>query len=563
MLRPLIIILITMVVFTTSNLVLADKLLASSSSAVPIGEYIQIFQEGGDRLNLSEAQQRFDGDETLAFDNKIIGFGLGSNPSWLKLEVINQEKKSVERRLLIETSWLDSIEIYVVYKDDVVEQLTMGDNKNFSERTVLTRFFSFDHHYPAGITRVYIRVETPDPMSLPLYFLSLKDAGDRYLSQAYSYGLLYGAAFSLLLYNLMLYVGLRTRRHLYFSIYLFSFLAMNFSYTGHGFQWLWPQSPLWQQWSNPVSMMAFNLSGLVFALVFLNIRKNMPHLYRIVVGFCGIFSILQLLVILSSSHYLSISLAFFFMLMFSTIMVFLGVVSLKFENTSARYFLLASIFGAVGSTLTACSVLGWIPYNQFTYHAVDIGILLDMVLLAFALAEQFRITEKEKISAEILARSDPLTKLYNRRAFYEKVEPMWVLSNRNNGSRAIIIFDIDYFKAINDNYGHAAGDSVLEALGQQVDYQTRACDVAARWGGEEFIVFLYDAGLEDAVLVAKKLQRAMEDIVVDTEEGKISFTASFGVSVYEGSNHSLAELITEADKKLYRAKSRGRNQVCC
>ena len=562
MFRLLTIILMTMVVLTIPRLAFADKLLAASSSADPIGEYVQVFQEDNARLSLSQAQRNFDGGKAISVNNKIITYGLGSNPLWLKLDVINQQQASIERRLLIETSWLDAIEIYVVRKDSVVEQLAMGDKQAFSERPDLTRFFSFDHHYSAGTTSIFIRVETPDPMSLPLYFLSVEDADNRYLFQAYSYGLLYGAAFSLLLYNLMLYMGLRTRRHLYFSLYLFSFLAMSQSYTGHGFQWFWPFSPFWQQWSNPILMMLFNLSGLLFALVFLNVRNNMPRLYRVVVTYCLVFSIFQILFIILGRQYLSVSLAFLFMLMFSIIMVLLGVLSLQYENTSARYFLFAAIFGAVGSALTACSVLGFIPYNQFTYHAVDIGILLDMVLLALALAEQFRIAEKEKISAEILARFDPLTKLYNRRAFFEKVEPLWVLSNRNNGSRAIIIFDIDYFKAINDNYGHAGGDAVLEALGQQMDHQIRACDVSARWGGEEFIVFLYDAGLEDAVLVAKKLQQAMAGIVVDSDEGKISFTASFGVSVYEGSNHSLAELIAQADKKLYRAKGRGRNQVC-
>lgn len=226
------------------------------------------------------------------------------------------------------------------------------------------------------------------------------------------------------------------------------------------------------------------------------------------------------------------------------------------------YFLLASIAGSLGSTITASSVIGIIPYQTLTYRAVEMGIMIDMTLLALALAAQFRHSERVKNQAQLLARTDPLTQLNNRRAFQERAQSLWELSCRENKPQSLIVLDVDHFKSINDKFGHAVGDDVLSKIGRQLKAEIRACDIAARWGGEEFILYLYDTNIHEAITVAKKLQQSIEGLHISTGDNPIQVTASFGVASRVGTHASLEALINAADHELYCAKDQGRNQVC-
>ena len=106
----------------------------------------------------------------------------------------------------------------------------------------------------------------------------------------------YGGCAGNIAYNLMLYIGLWQSPYLLYSIYLLCFLSMNMAYTGHGYQWLWPESPQWQLWSNPILIMAYSVSGLAFALQFLSIKICLPRIYRIVITSCLSFVALLLLI---------------------------------------------------------------------------------------------------------------------------------------------------------------------------------------------------------------------------------------------------------------------------
>ena len=124
---------------------------------------------------------------------------------------------------------------------------------------------------------VMVRVETPDPMVIPLFILDRDALYERDHWYSYSYGLMYGVLIGLLIYNAMIFVGIRSKRYLYYSVYLGFFLLMNLSYTGHAYQWLWPEAPGWQVWAHPVLMIFYGLSGLLFASEFLGTRRTLPR----------------------------------------------------------------------------------------------------------------------------------------------------------------------------------------------------------------------------------------------------------------------------------------------
>lgn len=160
---------------------------------------------------------------------------------------------------------------------------------------------------------------------------------------------------------------------------------------------------------------------------------------------------------------------------------------------------------------------------------------------------------------ERMASLDPLTHIYNRRKFLEKLSHELSRAKRYKHPLTLIMCDLDHFKLINDNHGHAAGDIVLQSIARCLKDNLRNIDVYARWGGEEFIILLPHIPPKEAKMVAQKLCLAVSRLVFD--EG-IKITASFGVSCLQEEDKDSQSLIKRADDALYQAKHDGRNRVC-
>jgi diguanylate cyclase (GGDEF)-like protein len=188
-------------------------------------------------------------------------------------------------------------------------------------------------------------------------------------------------------------------------------------------------------------------------------------------------------------------------------------------------------------------------------------MMVDATLLALALAYQFRVGQEARLRAERLAQLDPLTGLNNRRAFYDITAPLWSNAVRHAHATAVLLLDIDHFKQINDTHGHAQGDAVLKALAAVLRQSVRQGDVLARWGGEEFIVFLPETRLPQAISLAERLRVAISEVRVACESGAIALTASVGVAQLDERHATLDALIGSADEALYQAKEQGRNRV--
>ena len=156
---------------------------------------------------------------------------------------------------------------------------------------------------------------------------------------------------------------------------------------------------------------------------------------------------------------------------------------------------------------------------------------------------------------------DPLTGLLNRRAFLQDAQILLQQQIARDRPIGVLLVDLDHFKSINDRFGHAVGDKVLQIFARTVRAGLRQTDLVGRLGGEEFTVVLADASVDNAYLVADRLRRsfAANAGVVDNEA--VHATASIGVSVIVDPRQDLAKLITLADQALYLAKARGRNRV--
>jgi len=172
---------------------------------------------------------------------------------------------------------------------------------------------------------------------------------------------------------------------------------------------------------------------------------------------------------------------------------------------------------------------------------------------------EVREKEKQYLSKlENLSITDQLTGLYNRRYFDDHFEIERQKVERYNSMLCLIMIDIDHFKTINDKFGHQHGDNVLKRFSLLLRKNIRTTDILSRWGGEEFIILLPATSLENAVKLAEKMRKAIEQSTF-IDVGNI--TASFGVSEVTTSSNSNREAIHQADKALYQAKNQGRNKV--
>ncbi len=161
-----------------------------------------------------------------------------------------------------------------------------------------------------------------------------------------------------------------------------------------------------------------------------------------------------------------------------------------------------------------------------------------------------------------LAVTDPLTRLFNRRYFFNLARVELERARRYGHHLSIIMLDIDLFKRVNDTYGHLGGDEVLVHVSETIRNTLRQVDLAARYGGEEMVILLPETDLDSAHKTAERLCQAIHDLKVQFNGQEISVTVSVGVSSFENQNFiDVSKMLDQADQAMYHAKESGRNRV--
>jgi diguanylate cyclase (GGDEF)-like protein len=160
------------------------------------------------------------------------------------------------------------------------------------------------------------------------------------------------------------------------------------------------------------------------------------------------------------------------------------------------------------------------------------------------------------------ARTDPKTGLLNAAAWQREADAEVSRALRADTQVAVLLVDVDHFKRVNDTHGHLVGDEVLKSLANELRQQVRDSDVVGRFGGEEFTVLLPRTEAKEAVRIAERLRRSAGTLNIFAGEARVSVTVSIGAAVLGQHGRDLFELLAASDLALYRAKDKGRNQVC-
>jgi len=207
-----------------------------------------------------------------------------------------------------------------------------------------------------------------------------------------------------------------------------------------------------------------------------------------------------------------------------------------------------------------------LPRVSGSLEIVQLSAALRSLLRRAGAAEQQVVATssqhvKDVTALRQLAETDALSGLFNRRGFGLLAEDAFGLYKRYERPLAVLILDIDFFKKVNDTYGHAAGDEAIRAIGAALTKTLRASDKVARFGGEEFVVLVHEVDASGIITVAQNLRRTIETLSIAYQEHQLSVTISIGGAMARHGDRDIQDVIERADDALYKAKAAGRNRV--
>ncbi len=554
---------IFLVLFSYLSLLYGDvqlKVLDLSNSHYEIGKSMLEYEDTTAKMTLSEIRH-LSSKDFVPLNKPVASYPFTNSAFWYKFKVNNKENIPLSRLIIFEPAWLDSINFTVISSQGEVKTYQGGNMYPYSQRAIDYYLINFEPTFEPGISTVYVQVKTRDPFIVALSIMDKATFLADQIDASMYIGLVYGGIVAMLLYNLFLYFAVKARYYAYYVLFLGAFFAMNASYNGYTFMYLFPNAPSVQNWVQSTSIYLYVVTALLFARSFLNFVKYHHTLYIITTLLIyGIVGVAVLSAVLGGYHY-HVMLAIISILLISIYLFGIGLYSLLTGNRSARFFLLGTASGLIGAFITALTVMSYIPYTYLTYKANDFGMYIDVVLLSMALADRMKMTQEKKILAEKEAKTDILTGLYNRRAYYEICHKEFQRLLRHHRSLSIIMFDIDHFKEINDTYGHDVGDNVLKSVANIVKGVIREYDYAFRMGGDEFLVLLPETNEKQALFLAERIRKRVANKKFIEKDDTFYITASFGISEYNNIERSIETIVKRADKALYHVKESGRNRV--
>jgi len=523
-----------------------------------IGETMYVYEDTSALMDL-EKVIKLPANSFKPLGKKIDSHLFTSSAYWYRFEVINPTILPLNQVIYFEIPWLDDISIHIFSPDGKLSTHRGGDIYSYDVRSFSSNFSNFDHQFDPGKSTVYVRVQTRDPFIVPI---SLGDRHDFMQFDSDQWGtiaFLYGMVAAMIFYNLFLYLSIKSRYYFYYVMYIGFFLAMNTSYKCYTFGWFFEDDPITQNWMESTMIYLFSISGLLFTQSFLGLKNYFPKLYRLTNSIILFYLGVMILLFFAGYHY-HVIFSIILVALFSLYAFSVGLYTLLKGHRFALFFILGTTAGLVGAAVTALTVMALIPYREVFFHFVDYGIVIDAILLSLALGERVKNVQKEKFDALVLAKTDPLTGLPNRRAYSELAALETSRCNRYSTPMSLMFIDIDHFKLLNDSYGHAAGDIVLKEIAYTIKTIIRENDHVFRMGGEEFILLLPNTVISEAHSLAERIRIAIHEKAFIYDYMELSTSVSIGISEYIF-HEPISETEKRADECLYRAKNDGRNST--
>lgn len=583
-------------------LLLAGGPALAAAGALDLSSRLAILEDPGGRASLDEVIEL---DRSVGFQpyrgSGVPNFGYSHSAWWLRIDL--PELPAESRRWLLEVAFptLDDVRLYRLAPGGRREYRS-GDQLPFAERPLVHRHFVFPLELsPDGGTRLYLRVESQGTLTIPLRLWQADDFARADQTGYAAHALYYGMLIGLGLYNLLIWARLRENVYLAYVAFVAAMAVGQLALSGFGYQFVWPEWRGWQAISLSSGFAATGLFGAWFTRLFLDTARRQPQLDRWLRLSVAAFALVALMPLVLPYQWAAQATSVIGLL-FSVLAVFCGVSSLRQGNPAARFFLIAWLVLLFGVALMALRNLALVPTNFVTANGIQFGSALEMLLLSFALAERISLLRLEKESATAraleserarvqlleeserllesrvdertrelaetnrrlqtsqqrlhdMAHHDALTGLANRTLLFDRVEQAILRAQRSDGGFALVVIDLDGFKAVNDTYGHQAGDALLVVLADRLEHSVRASDTVARLGGDEFVVVLEGRAERDQYRkLAEKLRQVLVEPVMLDDDTSTRVGASIGLSLYPADGASASQLLSVADFAMYANK---------
>lgn len=578
---------------------------AEGAGAVSLLRAAAILEDPTGRMTLSQVVQA---DARGAFapvlvEEQALSLGFTRSAWWLRLPVRHAGSDAAAFLLEVANPRIASVGLFTPDGQGGWHGVSTGADQPFASRPYANRHFVFPVTLAPGADRVlYLRVQSDIGLIAPVWLWPADDFRRHERADYQVNAWYFGIASAMLLFNLALYLGLRDAVYLRYVVYVLSAVLLLAIKGGQAAEFL---SPGGLHWSNGSYYAATSLS--VAALVWfsrgmLDTAVAAPRADL----FLRALMATHLLVVPAYLWALPVVAPWAMALFLASLAGMLGVVAwcaLR-RMRSAYYYLAAFAMLFLGALVTLLRTLGVLPTNAFTADGLQLGSALEMLLLAFALADRYHRMRAEKLQAQrellaaqqtlvdtlqaseqtlvrrvdertqelevlnrrlqALVKVDGLTGIANRRHFDGDLQSEWDRARRLGQSLAVLMVDIDWFKAYNDRYGHPAGDEALRAVARTlVATAHRSGDLVARYGGEEFAIVAPATDAASALVLAQKACDAVQALQLPHDASPLGvLTLSCGAAAAVPGPHAQAhELLAAADAALYQAKQQGRNRA--
>ena len=604
----------------------ADERTLNARGEYALASYVWYLEEPENKITIEELLANKKARNWIRNQKPEVNLGFSEATYWFKARVKNHNHDVQEWLLELAYPLLDEVDLYLVDgKGKVVETFNTGDKYNAIQRPIPHPDFIFplDLSVDEPYT-LYLRVSNSGSQQIPLRIWQWSEFSFHSLWNFVLQGLFFGMVTIMALYNFMLWVSERQRIYIVYVGYIVFLCIFLIAMNGLGFLLIWPQWSGLNNYIVPISLALLVTFLSYFLKDFFVLKKasfQLNRFFNLSIYFHLSLAFLSLIIpyhisltTLIASAFVALSVA-----IYTTFRMY------QMDHPSARYFIMAWTFFLLGGVMLASNKVGLLPINVVTEHGLQFGASLEVMLLSLALADRMASSQKEKLriqhdrfnlirrlhkekekaydaekdklslekqyssnlEAEVVARTeelqttlqelesaneklknisitDALTGLNNRRSFDEFWQREYKRAHRDNTCLSLIILDIDFFKKVNDQYGHPAGDLCLQEVAKcLLAHASREQDFIARYGGEEFAIILPSTKRDGAMAVAENIRKHVECLEISWESQPIRLTISAGLcsqTPHDTDYLSRDAMLQRADQALYQAKRNGRNR---
>jgi diguanylate cyclase (GGDEF)-like protein len=583
---------VSMTLLLTMSLCADTLTLGTDMANVSTSTNVRFFEDTTKKMDIEEIKSQHFKTERSLHSNQ----GRTRSNWWLKLQVKNPATEPIAWILKFNYGQFDELQSWQFNdRDLLVSHSLKGDHyldvskSSFAHRSAFSFITS-----PGEKNTVYVKLAYVDAGVMEM-FHSIWSKEAFLKSQELRNNLLVGAISALcvlLFYNIFLWLILRKKEYFWYNAYLLGVIFSLLTFNQVGSYYLWNNSLYLIDMMPFLSIITLFVSFILFTRAFLETADRLPAVDKVLKILIGL-NITAVVLANFGARYFAVGLV----QLVSFVFIFFPMIGFVLWHRGykiARGYTIASMVLSLTFLISLFRYVDVLQSSEFLFWINRFGFIAEGIFLAVALADRITILENETIStqnklnitleeakntlasevkkrtleleiqtkkAQQLARVDEMTGIWNRRAFLEHGEDLIRDAIRYKTPFSLVLIDIDFFKNINDQYGHEAGDLSLKAFAKEITENIRDTDFFARIGGEEFVILLSHTNAKQAFELTKSLLKKINALEILYKEFKVKVTASMGICEFTDAKDTTYSLLAKADEALYYVKEHGRNNV--